>query len=395
MHPTADLSQFKLENTIADLRKKAKSEQPNWHAMTGLYIDHDQQHLLTKYVGDTSKGAIISEKAPLLAKTFIGLLSKIESTEPRRYVLTMVEEMLDHNSDNVKFFLELQSENPKWPIAPFLQLLKDDAGDSLYQTYANAKILSTLLSRQLTYDDAVVKSVMEHFCKQITDSKEKRIPIIALKNLLTRDEFRPVFVDIGGLLRLSSVLHAEYEEFQRLENYTPPDLLPGTPPPVKKGEDVKPPGPNAQLVYETIYCLWLVSYRKNLAETKFVGTHAIKNVVSLIKAINKDKIKRVGLAFLRNLSPFANNNIEMIAANFHNVLKSFNLRKWGDPELQEDLETLSGTVEENILKLNSFDKYAAEVLSGKLVWTTPSHKSEKFWKANAPRFEAEDYRVLK
>jgi len=46
-------------------------------------------------------------------------------------------------------------------------------------------------------------------------------------------------------------------------------------------------------------------------------------------------------------------------------------------------------------KMSSFDRFRHEALSGKLDWSQPSHKSERFWRENVTRFEENDHEVLR
>jgi len=383
------LSQFQLEEKIHDLRQKAKSQQPHWNAMKGLYIDGGQQKKLLAYVDASDKASLMEKDGEFYAKIFVSLFSKLETYDYRTYILTMIEEAIDAHPDAIRFFLALSIENPKFPLDPFVSALREDTGKDLYFSYAITRILCLFMCKSSTTDTDMAKSVVDKLLANLKDQKEKRVPILGLKLLLKKPEYRKVFVDCGGLSNLSTILSKEYEEYETLQSWAPPELA-------VEGEirEPKPPGPNIQLIYESMYCLWLVSFQEDLA-TSFTGLNLIRNLVNLIKSIPKDKIKRIGISILRNLSSSSDVSVEMIVAGFHNVLRSLSVRKWGDPELQEDIEKLGETVESNVLSLNSFDKYAAEVHSSKLLWTTPSHKSEKFWKQNAERFESEDCKVLK
>jgi len=45
--------------------------------------------------------------------------------------------------------------------------------------------------------------------------------------------------------------------------------------------------------------------------------------------------------------------------------------------------------------MSSFDRFKHEILSGKLDPSSPSHKSERFWRENFTRFEENGFEVLK
>jgi hypothetical protein len=84
----------------------------------------------------------------------------------------------------------------------------------------------------------------------------------------------------------------------------------------------------------------------------------------------------------------------MIEAGCVRVLDNLSQRKkWGDADLEENIETLSTALRENIADMSSFDVYKAEITSGELDWT-PVHRTEKFWRDNINRFSENDNEVL-
>ena len=53
-----------------------------------------------------------------------------------------------------------------------------------------------------------------------------------------------------------------------------------------------------------------------------------------------------------------------------------------DPDLLEDLKSLSGILEEYTSGLTTLDSYISELSTGHLTWS-PCHKSASFWRENA------------
>ena len=66
------------------------------------------------------------------------------------------------------------------------------------------------------------------------------------------------------------------------------------------------------------------------------------------------------------------------------VLQHLRGRHLSDPDLLEDLDSLSEMMEEYTRTRTTFDEYAAEVSSGHLRWSPP-HRNEQFWRENARR----------
>jgi V-type H+-transporting ATPase subunit H len=64
-----------------------------------------------------------------------------------------------------------------------------------------------------------------------------------------------------------------------------------------------------------------------------------------------------------------------------------------DPDLLEDLQSLSDLLEEYTKTQTTFDEYAAELQSGHLRWSPP-HRSPTFWRENARRILEEERGAL-
>lgn len=120
----------------------------------------------------------------------------------------------------------------------------------------------------------------------------------------------------------------------------------------------------------------------------------ISNLVEILKNTKTiEKVIRVVLATLRNILDIGDNNELMISYGIMRCLGLFQNKKWGDEEIEGNLEILQNALEKKVNDLSSFDIYKNELLSKKLDWNTPSHKSERFWKANILRFDEDNYKV--
>lgn len=148
-----------------------------------------------------------------------------------------------------------------------------------------------------------------------------------------------------------------------------------------------------QLTYQTVYCLWLITYNKTVVN-QISSTKVIQYIVDVLKTIQKEKIVRMALATLVNLLGSAQNNEQMLDSGIQKPLDNMSNKQWGDEDIVQDIKTLREALESNIQELSSFDVYRREVVSGNLEWS-PVHKSEKFWKENSHRFEEENYKLLK
>jgi len=153
------------------------------------------------------------------------------------------------------------------------------------------------------------------------------------------------------------------------------------------------PDTKRQILYQTMYCLWLLSYNKQIAEAFGTITDLVQHIVDAVRLQDKEKIRRLGLSTLRNLTETPLNNEHMISAGMMKVLNYLTQKKWGDEDIEEDIKHLVESLDENMLILSSFDTYKDEIMSGELAWS-PVHRSERFWRENIGRFEDDNFKIL-
>jgi len=157
-------------------------------------------------------------------------------------------------------------------------------------------------------------------------------------------------------------------------------------------EDKK--GPNFQQIYEAVYCLWSLSFNTE-AQQKLTDHKLISNLCHIVKRCNKPKVIRISLATLRNLCGVGKNNELMITFGLTTSLGLLKQKRWGDEEMETDIKEIEELLEKNVADLTSWDRYKNEVLANRLDWTSPTHKSPKFWQENHLKFEEEDFYVLR
>lgn len=185
--------------------------------------------------------------------------------------------------------------------------------------------------------------------------------LTTLKSLLRREKYRKVFFKEEGLNSLITIANANQTD--------------------------------SQILYLTIYCLWDLSYHPDVKK-KMTDPVLISNLVEILKNTKMvEKVIRLTLATLKNILNIEKNNELMISYGIMRCLMNFRNKKWGDEEIEADLEILHSTLEKKIHDLTSFDIYKNELLSKKLDWNTPSHKLESFWKSNIYKFDEDEYKV--
>lgn len=113
----------------------------------------------------------------------------------------------------------------------------------------------------------------------------------------------------------------------------------------------------------------------------------------LLRLSPKEKTTRLLLSTLSNLfGPAGNKSFFLpiaVTVRLPAVLNNIKSRHLTDPDLLEDLKSLSDTLEEYTSSQTTFDEYAAEVQAGKLRWSPP-HRDGRFWRENARKIVEDD-----
>ena len=71
------------------------------------------------------------------------------------------------------------------------------------------------------------------------------------------------------------------------------------------------------------------------------------------------------------------------------LLTNLKSRHLTDPDLLDDLKSLSEMLDEHMNSQTTFDEYAAEIQAGKLRWSPP-HRDARFWRENARKILNDD-----
>jgi V-type H+-transporting ATPase subunit H len=210
-----------------------------------------------------------------------------------------------------------------------------------------------------------VNQLIQWITKQLrskTNQLDISTALNALQTLLRKDDFRLQFFRAEGLESLNGVLRSQSHNFQ--------------------------------ILYQASYCCWLLSYNHHVAERFSASTTIIHKLVEIVRTIGKEKVIRMAVAALRNVVDKApTNNEQMVETNLLKEVEKLLQKKWADEDIINDLEVLKDALQKHVAELSSFDKYKQELYSGALEWS-PVHRSEKFWRENATKFEENSNRPL-
>jgi len=329
-------------------------------------IQEREQELIKNYdkKSPEARVGIFQKEGDVYAELFMNLLVKINKAETLKYLLTLIEQIFRDYPPAVHHFLKLSSDfNAAYPYEPLLRILSRSGGD----WYTNAKasyILASLMGKSGAVDPDSVKT----FCTWLRDNlkkndeKEVNNAVAASMKFLNNERYRSSFAAEDTLGSLSSLLKTKIK--------------------------------NMQLLYQVIYCLWLLSFNPRVAQS-ISDTKLVPNLVEIFRISlgQREKVTRMTVATLRNLLDISNNNEQMITYGIVKPLESATTRAWADDDIKTDLQYINQKLEKDIAALSGFDFYKQEVMSGNLTWSTV-HKSEKFWRENAHHLEENDHHLL-
>eukprot|EP01113_Clastostelium_recurvatum_P038041 TRINITY_DN562_c0_g1_i1.p1 TRINITY_DN562_c0_g1~~TRINITY_DN562_c0_g1_i1.p1 ORF type:complete len:449 (+),score=156.41 TRINITY_DN562_c0_g1_i1:47-1393(+) len=308
---------------------------------------------------EAAKREIVEADPDTYSELFVTFVLKISNPETLQYVLTLINDLISSDPRKVDLFLRLSAKNPQYPYPAFIRLLPRWERD-WYISKLTCTILARLLARDPSPSPEHVTATVHWLIEQLRKGNvlDVHVATSSLQILLQKDAFRPILVGEGGLPLLVGLLHQA----------------------------------NLQVLYETIYSLWLLTYNQEVA-AQVADSRLIPSVVETLKTVSKEKIVRLCLSTLRNLLDKPRNNEQMIDAGLMRMLNILSNKKWGDEDIIDDLKTLNESLAKNIVVMSSFDTYKKEILSGRLEWS-PVHKSDRFWRENNGKLEDNDYQLL-
>jgi V-type H+-transporting ATPase subunit H len=309
---------------------------------------------------------LLDEQGVAYAELFLVLLSKLVVEEVRGYILNLIDEMLTTDPTRAKAFLSLREKNQNLPCGPFLSILRTEQNPNSVLIPKVLKIIAVLFSKGYRQVNEIDVTYFLKWCfLELRKDNENAVRdcLGCLQKLLVHDDYRVAFSSSEGLEVLNNLVRTNANSIQTV-----------------------------QTLYQAIYCLWLVAYNEQISE-KINKLSVIPVLVNIARTSTKEKILRISFATLRNLLDKSTNNEQMIEGGALKLVLSLLNKNWGDPDIVEDLEALKDSLQKNMVVLSSLDVYKKELLSGKLQWS-PVHRSEKFWRENAPRFEENAKQLL-
>lgn len=156
-----------------------------------------------------------------------------------------------------------------------------------------------------------------------------------------------------------------------------------------------------QMQYQVIHCIWLLTFNEQIA-SRIQNNHMVIPVLAdILNSSEKEKVKRIIVATLRNLLEKTNspetvktNCLCMLQSKVKKLLEIMQQVQTDDPEIIDDVEFLDKKLETLVMDVSSFDEYTLEITSNRLNWS-PAHKSDKFWRENAQKLNENNFFLVR
>ncbi|KAJ3392716.1 H(+)-transporting V1 sector ATPase subunit H [Lobulomyces angularis] len=327
---------------------------------------------------ENNPGVAFKESGEKYMYLFLTLLQKLVRTDTIQNILVLIDDILEGNGNRTSIFFNLAKEkNDEFlPFSPFIKLLRKD---DEYIQLKSAKICINLFLKADPLPIFEPIDLYSWITSQLLNSNPNIVDISVqyLQSLLSITEYRIGF----------------FKSPHAMTNLV----------------DVLKKSTQAQMQYQTIYVLWLLTFVKEIAIdlqrsvklefpklTPIRKYDVIPKMLEFAKHAIKEKVVRVIVATLKNIILKApeENMIALLGNKALNVCEILSARKWADEEIIEDLNFLKTELSKSMASLSTFDEYSTEVKAGTLEWS-PAHNSEAFWKQNASRMNERDYELLR
>ncbi|KAF4384670.1 hypothetical protein F8388_003977, partial [Cannabis sativa] len=350
--------------------------------MTTNFISRTCLQLLRNYDKKPHdyKAQLLQEDGLSYVGEFLNILENIHKQETVEYVVALIDEMIQANSERAKLFHD-KSLSIEKTYSLFLRLLMNN---SQFVQEKSCKILTSIVSaRQKIINgetsnlkktspntNDVLKCLVNWLCAELqlkkplpsNLSRSSPTAISCLATLLKEPVVKAFFVHSNGVRLLVPFIN-------------PPFIQ-----------------PSIQLVYETCFCVWLLSYYESAIE-HLATSKALPRLMDVAKNSTAEKVVRVVIMTFQNMLAKGIFDSQMIQLDLSELVQSLKIQIWSD----EDLLDALNQVDENLNKiktLKSFEIYKQEVLLGRLYWTS-IRKDSAFWSNNIAHFEENNFQILR
>ncbi|XGW30885.1 hypothetical protein V3C99_009670 [Haemonchus contortus] len=353
---------------------EVRATKPNWGSyLRSSMIPQEDYNFISAYENAKSKeerDAVLSanDANGQAVRTYVNLITNVAKDQNVRYVLTLLDDMLQEDKSRVEIFHNAARKQKRTVWSWFLGILQRQDNFIVNQMSSIiAKLAcfgSTLMEgSELNYYFSFLKDQL----KSASTNEYMNTTARCLQMMLRNDQYRHAFVEAEGIQSIVAALNGKA---------------------------------NFQLQYQLVFALWCLTFNPDIARrTPALGV--IQALGDILSESSKEKVIRIIMATFSNILRKVDEReikkeaaLQMVQCKTLKTLELMDAKKYDDTELEEDIEFLSEQLHLSVQDLSSFDEYCSEVRSGRLQWS-PVHKSDKFWRENAPRFNEKNFELIK
>uniref|UniRef100_A0A1I7TC11 V-type proton ATPase subunit H n=1 Tax=Caenorhabditis tropicalis TaxID=1561998 RepID=A0A1I7TC11_9PELO len=353
---------------------EVRSNKPNWGSyFRSQMIQQDDYTLVTSYENAKSKEErdqviAANDANGQLAKTMANLITQVAKDQNVRYVLTLFDDMLQEDKSRVEIFHRAAHRQKRTAFSQYLGILQRQDNFIVNQMSSIIAKLACFGSTRMEGQDLQYYfSFLKEQLKNSTTNDYMNTTARCLQMMLRHDDYRHEFVNAEGVQTLVHALNGKT---------------------------------NFQLQYQLIFAVWCLTFNTDIAK-RAPSLGVIQALGDILSESTKEKVIRIILAtFVNILNKVEEREIkreaalQMVQCKTLKTLELMDAKKYDDPDVEEDVKFLTEELTLSVHDLSSYDEYYSEVRSGRLQWS-PVHKSEKFWRENASKFNDKQFEVVK
>ena len=254
---------------------------------------------------------------------FVSLLEKLSRIDTLQSLLVLIDDYitnLDSVVETKQQKIASMINNHSKSLGLFMKLLsKEDEFIQLMAAKISAFLFSLARYHDLQLGDQF-KAYLQWLFLHLNSSKSEIIDISLqyLQTTLAVPAFKSIFFDTeGSVTSLMGVL--------------------------KKDSTF-------QIQYQTIYCIWLLTFDTEICQEIEQEYHIIPVLKEIAKNAIKEKVVRIILATFKNLILKASrqNMVPMLGAKVLDIVEQFSVRKWSDEEIMDDIKELEGELKRHV-----------------------------------------------
>lgn len=362
----------------------------NWQSyVQGHMISEDDFEFITKFDGadNEDRARILLGMGSRGIDKLMYIISRMAKEQTVAYLLTRLDDVIE---DVMPVIMQYSSDQNLMPWTCFITLLNRQ---DMFIAHMSSRLVSKVvqLSSPIYMKGQDLQFYFAWLRSQLATENHDYLQsaVACLQRLLRIPYYRNEFFEFDGVDCLLPLLSTQY---------------------------------GYQLQYQIAFCLWLMSYSQPISLQMRQYKKLIPTLSDVLKMAQKEKVLRMIIATFVNL---LNNSSENAAIHREytlimiqcKVLRSLELiiqthcnkepergKKTSrnipakkqdeiDEDLAQDCELLEQILTEAEQKLSSVDEYISELISGRLEWS-PVHKSQRFWRENAHKFNDNKYELL-